>query len=104
MDKISVNTFKNIQYHNFSVNMLSVKLFLNKKEQAFSKFLQSQRNKIMHTLNGNRIKTFGIKLFHFNKGNAHFRNKVDQIQIEINKFKPDIISLSEANIFKTDTF
>ena len=58
----------------------------------------------MHMTHGNRVKTFGLKLLHYNKGNSHFRNKVDHLQVEISKYRPDIISLSEANIFKSDTF
>ena len=66
--------------------------------------MQSSRNKIMHITHRNQRKSFGIKFFHFNKGNSYFRNKVDQIQVEIDKFRPDIISLSEANIYKNDNF
>ena len=55
-----------------------------KNENNFSKSKQKSRNKLMHITNGNHKKTFGIKFFHLNK--------------------PDIISLSEANIFKNDTF
>ena len=49
------------------------------------------------------VKTFGLKFFHINKGNSHFKNKVNDIQIAIDKFLPDIISISEANILKNDT-
>ena len=72
-------------------------------EQNYSRYLRKYRNKVMHSIHGNRVKTFGLKLYHFNKGNSHFRNKIDQLQVEIQKYKPDVISLSEANIYKNDT-
>ena len=56
----------------------------------------------MHTMHGNRVKTFGIKLLHVNKGNSHFRNKINDIQIMLDQLNPDIISNSEANVFQSD--
>ena len=43
-----------------------------------------------------------INILHLNKGNSHFRNKVNDLQITIDKLKPDIISLSKANLYNTD--
>ena len=56
----------------------------------------------MHSLYGNRCGTFGIKLYHINKGNSHFKNKINDIQMEIQTHNPDIISLSEANLELND--
>ena len=98
-DNNTSNRYKTNSYNNLNINAFSFKFFLISKENDFFKFMQKSRNKLMHLTHGNWIKSFGIKFFHLNKGNSHFRNKVNQIQIEIDKFKPDIISLSEANIF-----
>ena len=50
----------------------------------------------MKIINGN-IKN-NIKLLHVNKGNADLINKISELQIIIQKHKPDIMCISEANL------
>lgn len=62
----------------------------------FSLKNQNECNKNAHTLNGN-IKSNSIKFAHINKGNSNFVNKIDDIHHMIDKHKPLIMSISEAN-------
>ena len=53
-------------------------------------------NKLQHILNGNSY----LSLVHWNKGKSLFHNKLNDIDMVLDKFKPHIISLCEANIDK----
>ena len=64
---------------------------------TFSKYLQINNNKISHLNNGNKTVN-NIKLLHTNKGPAFFENKIDDMSFLIDQHKPDIMSISEANI------
>ena len=55
------------------------------------------RNKIIKCSNGN-IKSI-IRITHWNAGSTHWVNKQTEIQNIIDTRKPDILLLSEANIF-----
>ena len=58
-----------------------------------------QRNKNQYTLNGNKsIKTSILKIIHWNKGPSDFFKDTTKIENNLQKYKPDIVSLSEANI------
>ena len=48
---------------------------------------------------GNRANK-GIKLCHWNAGNAHLRNKVNSIEGVVSRYGPHILGISEANLFK----
>ena len=58
-------------------------------------YIQSNNNKLSHMTNGN--KSEAIKVLHWNKGPSLFKNKIDHLGLIIDKYKPNIISLSEAN-------
>ena len=58
----------------------------------------------MHYLFGNRNVTFSIKLYHINKGSSYFKNKINDLQMEIQTHTPDIISISEANLELKDNW
>ena len=45
------------------------------------------RNKLAHAKNGN-IRLNNIKILHWNKGNSKFENKLDELRIILDKFKP----------------
>ena len=45
---------------------------------------------------GNKVNN-NIKVLHWNKGPSNFKTKQDHIRILIDRYKPNIISLSEAN-------
>ena len=51
----------------------------------------------MHILNGNRsIK--GIKLAHWNLGSANLENKMSELEIAVQRVKPAVFGVSEANL------
>ena len=54
-------------------------------------------NKNFHILNGNVSGKGSINIFHLNKGNSNFMNKLDDLLFLIDKYKPDIFSIQEAN-------
>ena len=62
----------------------------------YEKCSSDNNNKITHILNGNRNGN-NIKFFHWNKGSSLFQNKVDHLKILIDKYKPNILSISKAN-------
>ena len=49
--------------------------------------------------NGNRTNR-GIKLCHWNAGNAHLRNKMNSIESVVSRYSPQILGISEANLLK----
>ena len=63
----------------------------------FSLCLSRENNRISHIYNGNIFKKGGIKLVHINKGNSNFENKIDDINLLLDTFKPNILSIQEAN-------
>ena len=58
---------------------------------------RKQNNKLQHIKNGN----YHLNVLHWNKGNTLFKNKITQIDQIMDKYRPHIISLCEANIEKT---
>ena len=52
----------------------------------------------MYTINGNKNKNNNIKLLHWNKGNALWKNKIFYINNAIKDEKPDIFNICEANL------
>ena len=104
INKLNIKKFRLSYQWSITINFYCLKFTQCNSERNFSLYLKKSQNKRSHSIYGNRVKTFGIKFLHFNKGNSYFKNKVNDIQISIDKFSPDIISISEANIFKTDTF
>ena len=69
----------------------------------FEIYLQKHLNETMHAKHGNIHKFSKLKLLHVNKGNVHFKNKLTEMRIIIDKFTPDIFSISEANVTKNYT-
>ena len=63
----------------------------------FSKVSQVSNNKINHTLNGNIMKKGTLTLLTWNKGNGTFKNKRDDILVTIERYRPDIFAIHEAN-------
>ena len=54
---------------------------------------QKTQNKITHSLNGNQV----IKMITWNKGNAKFCNRINEIQEILDRYKPKILALQELN-------
>ena len=50
----------------------------------------------MRRINGN-IKAPSLRIIHWNKGSSKFSNKIDDIKLVIDKFRPHIFSIVEAN-------
>ena len=54
---------------------------------------QKIKNKIIHSLNGNQV----LKMVSWNKGNAKFCNRIDQIQEILDRYKPKFLAIQELN-------
>ena len=78
------------------IYLLCIIFIIITQNSTFSATIQSTNNKNSHITNGN-IKATSIKIAHFNKGNSKFDNKLDDIHYIIDKHKPLIFSISEAN-------
>ena len=59
------------------------------------------RNKAVHLLYGNRSKK-SLSIYHWNMGSRHWTKKQDEIQHIVDEMNPDIVVITEANIFKHD--
>ena len=75
-------------------------------ENQYSSILQKNKNKLMHAMNGNRYVKSNVKshlkIAQINKGNSNFRTKLNNILSLIEKEKPDILVVSEANMEEND--
>lgn len=67
-------------------------------ENSYAKIKQKLNNKINHIINGNKLKNTKLNLMQYNKGNANFENKINAINDIIQKHKPDVMCISEANL------
>ena len=68
---------------------------------------KTKLNKTMHTRNGNRInkpakERTHLKLVQINKGHAKYNSKKNLLHAEIKSKTPDIMILSEANVYPND--
>merc|ERR1712243_279347 len=81
---------------NLKIFFLCIIFIVITQNSTYSATLQSTNNKNSHISNGN-IKATSIKIAHFNKGNSKFDNKIDDLHYIIDKHKPLIFSISEAN-------
>ena len=54
-------------------------------------------NKANHILNGNISKKGFLSLYTWNKGNSSFRNRRNDIEVTLERYKPDIFTIHEAN-------
>ena len=82
---------------NIAVISLSLSLD-NFRNSHLLLILKQGHNKSMHSLNGNRTGSYNIELGHWNKGNSLIQNKVNDINLLIDQNRPDIFSISEANL------
>ena len=71
-------------------------------QNDFSNIRAKVNNKEFHTLNGNILNCHNFKMVHINKGNSNFQNKYDDIARILDFFKPQLLSIQEAN-YKIDT-
>ena len=81
---------------NFKLILLFFLLGVN-INNTFSKICQASSNKINHSTNGNISKKGTLTLFTWNKGNSTFKNKRDDILVTIERYRPDIFAIHEAN-------
>ena len=63
----------------------------------FSKVCQVSNNKTNHSLNSNIMKKGTLTLLTWNKGSSTFNNKRDDILVTIERYRPDIFAIHEAN-------
>ena len=59
------------------------------------------RNKLVKILNGNRTKK-SLKILHWNIRSRFWINKQEEIQCVVDEQDPDIMFVTEANLFKED--
>ena len=65
---------------------------------SYDQSIKSSNNKNAHVTNGNKtINNKSLNFLHFNKGPSYFHNKINDIHEIIDKYKPNIFSISEAN-------
>ena len=64
---------------------------------TYSKVLQFSNNRTNHILNGNITKKGNLVFLTWNKGNSSFKTKRDDILITIERYKPDVFAIHEAN-------
>ena len=65
----------------------------------YDQICSSNRNKECHITNGNICKSKkSLDIMHWNKGPAHLQNKSNDMNYILDRYKPDIFSLSEANL------
>ena len=58
-------------------------------------------NKMMKIINGNRTgRGRGIKLVAYNKGNSFLQNYLEETESLVEKYRPDLLCLTEANLKK----
>ena len=63
----------------------------------YSKVCKESCNKINHILNGNISKKGNLSLYTWNKGNSCFKNRRNDILVTLEKYKPDVFTIHEAN-------
>ena len=59
-------------------------------------------NKINRMINGNILRS--LKVTHWNAGSKHMKNKLLEIQYILDTRKPDLLLISEANVFNTNLY
>ena len=92
-----LHTFGGKTFEGRSINYC--RIFLKKEENgAYFYSFSNLDNKFSKYTNGNR-KQRGIRIYHFNKGNAHLCNRIHEIENIISTHRPHILGLSEANVF-----
>ena len=64
---------------------------------TYSKVIQVSNNRTNHILNGNITKKGNLIFFTWNKGNSSFKTKRDDILITLERYKPDVFAIHEAN-------
>ena len=90
-------TFKNI----FMI-FIFFPIIFSQGIQDYTQYLQTNNNKITHSLVGNDIKVHNnrknFRLLHWNKGSSNLDNKIDDLYMTLDDFKPDFMSIAEANM------
>ena len=64
---------------------------------SYDNYIQKSNNKVFKSINGNISKNGSYFLMSWNKGNSKFSNKRDDIAITLDRHRPDIFSIHEAN-------
>ena len=64
---------------------------------TYGKVCKDSCNKTNHILNGNISKRGNISLYTWNKGNSSFKNRRDDILVTLERYKPDVFTVHEAN-------
>ena len=92
------NTKHEAYYKNFHIFKNSRTLDNCNIDKSYAKIKQQIKNKLNHLINGNKLKNHKLNLMQYNKGNANFENKINDINDIMQNHKPDIMCISEANL------
>ena len=91
---LKISTDPTVQYSNPTPTALHIS-----NDKAPLKIAPSEDNNFLARYKyGNRHQN-GLKIVHCNKGSSYLVNKKNDIEAVIEKHKPHILGLSEANLF-----
>ena len=88
-----------LKYNNLKISYFSflfIFIFLC-VPNSYSKVCKLNNNRISHIKNGNISKNGSFSMLSWNKGNSLFEKKRDDISITLDRHKPDIFAIHEAN-------
>ena len=92
-----IMTLEMLNYISKLVNISAITI-----ENQYSRIKQKNKNKIMHAINGNKFSKVKIKshlkIAQINKGNSAFKSKLNNVLELIERERPDILMVSEANM------
>ena len=60
---------------------------------------RKMRNKNQKIKNGNRVYQSKLKILHWNLGSRQWKNKIEDIELLLSEYKPDLCYVSEANMW-----
>lgn len=99
-NKVAINTKiigkSNKMKTKFFCNIYFFWVIIDFKKVNFTYGKKLSDNKKVHITSEN-IKIHSLKILHWNKGNSLLKNKIDDINFILDKYKPHVISISEAN-------
>ena len=114
--QISLSSFQNQSIISYNISIekyINLKLYLiiqNVKISTesisyynYATVIQAKNNKIVHSLNGNRSGHNKIKIVQLNKGPSLLKNYTSHLDRIISDEKPNILCLSESNIYRSES-
>ena len=91
-----INLFLYLAIHRIKISTENMNYY------NYSKVIKVKNNEFFQIQDGNRSSLNKIKIMQYNKGGSLFKNYTNQLDRIISVEKPDILCLSESNIFQSD--